>query len=45
MRAKEFLNKSNENKEIYEASLAAMRDYFAGQGDGYDPLDITKQRI
>lgn len=30
---------------VTEASLSAMRDYFAGQGDGYDPMEITKQRL
>jgi len=28
-----------------EASLATMRDYFAGDKDAHDPLEITKQRL
>jgi hypothetical protein len=28
-----------------EASLATMRDYFAGDKDAHDPMDITKQRL
>ena len=28
-----------------EASLATMRDYFAGDKDSHDPLEITKQRL
>jgi nicotinamide mononucleotide adenylyltransferase len=30
---------------ISEASLATMRDYFAGDKDARDPLEITKQRL
>ena len=30
--------------EVDEASLATMRDYFAGDENARDPMDITKQR-
>jgi hypothetical protein len=30
--------------DLTEASLATMRDYFAGDEKAHDPLDITKQR-
>jgi hypothetical protein len=33
-----------QHKEVEEASLSAMRDYFSGDGDGYDPLKITQMR-
>ena len=32
-------------KEVDEASLATMRDYFAGDENARDPMDITKQRL
>jgi hypothetical protein len=32
-------------KEVDEASLATMRDYFAGDENARDPYDITKQRL
>jgi len=32
-------------KEVDEASLATMRDYFAGDEDARDPLKITQQRL
>jgi len=31
--------------EVDEASLATMRDYFAGDENARDPYDITKQRL
>lgn len=31
--------------EVDEASLATMRDYFAGDEKAHDPMDITKQRL
>lgn len=31
-------------ERLGEASLATMRDYFAGQGDGYDPSQLAKMR-
>jgi hypothetical protein len=34
-----------ENIEVDEASLATMRDYFAGDENARDPYDITKQRL
>jgi hypothetical protein len=38
---------SNESVEqgVDEASLATMRDYFAGDEKAHDPLEITKQRL
>lgn len=36
---------SNKEQILDEASLATMRDYFAGQEDASDPLEITKQRM
>lgn len=38
------VRKSAISQAIEEASLATMRDYFSGQGDGKDPYEITKQR-
>ena len=38
------VRKSAISQAIEEASLATMRDYFAGDGDGKDPLKITQQR-
>lgn len=32
-------------EEVDEASLATMRDYFAGDENARDPMDITKQRL
>ena len=32
-------------KEVDEASLATMRDYFAGDENARDPYEITKQRL
>jgi hypothetical protein len=32
-------------EEVDEASLATMRDYFAGDENARDPYDITKQRL
>ena len=32
-------------QDLDEASLATMRDYFAGDKDARDPLEITKQRL
>jgi hypothetical protein len=32
-------------KEVDEASLATMRDYFAGDENARDPMNITKQRL
>ena len=40
MRLNEF-----KSEELDEASLATMRDYFAGQEDARDPFEITKQRL
>jgi len=34
-----------ESAELDEASLATMRDYFAGDKNAHDPLEITKQRL
>ena len=31
--------------DLTEASLATMRDYFAGDENARDPMDITKQRL
>lgn len=33
-----------ENETVDEASLATMRDYFAGNKDAQDEMEITKQR-
>jgi len=32
-------------QDLDEASLATMRDYFAGDENARDPMDITKQRL
>jgi hypothetical protein len=32
-------------KEVDEASLSTMRDYFAGDEKARDPYEITKQRL
>jgi hypothetical protein len=34
-----------ESADLDEASLATMRDYFAGDENARDPMDITKQRL
>ena len=33
------------NEHVDEASLATMRDYFAGDDEARDPYEITKQRV
>ena len=37
--------RSREVESIDEASLATMRDYFAGDEEARDPYEITKQRL
>ena len=39
-----FQNSNFAKKGMGEASLATMRDYFAGDENARDPMDITKQR-
>jgi len=40
-----FQNSRFAKKGMGEASLATMRDYFAGDTNARDPMDITKQRL
>lgn len=40
-----FQNSNFAKKGMGEASLATMRDFFAGDKNAQDPLEITKQRL
>jgi hypothetical protein len=40
-----FQNSSFAKKDVDEASLATMRDYFAGDENARDPMKITQQRL
>lgn len=40
-----FHNPRFAKKDVDEASLATMRDYFAGDDEARDPYEITKQRV